>query len=155
MSYTPFYPSKPSHPDKLAQRPLLIDIHNLAHPAIPVTPLIYGGFIEHLGRCIYGGIVDNPEDPSPKAILTEEGEGRLGFRKDVIGILKDEMEVPLMRWPGGEFDVHQSYLSSIVYRPSLGNFASNYHWQDGIGPISERPARIELAWGAADSNMYV
>ncbi len=20
-----------------------------------------------------------------------------------------------------------------------GNFVSNYHWQDGIGPISERP----------------
>jgi alpha-N-arabinofuranosidase len=35
---------------------------------------------------------------------------------------------------------------------SPGNFVSNYHWQDGIGPIENRPKRIELAWLSTESN---
>ena len=129
------FPSEPSHPPSLTQRPILIDVHNLVHPGRPINPLIYGGFIEHLGRCIYGGITDDPKRPSPSSLLTDGRDG-LGWRKDVIKMLRDELEVPLMRWPGG-------------------NFASNYHWQDGIGPIDKRPRRIELAWGASDSNKQV
>jgi hypothetical protein len=37
----------------------------------------------------------------------------------------------------------------------IGNFVSNYHWQDGIGPVDERPRRMELAWFASESNMSV
>lgn len=36
-----------------------------------------------------------------------------------------------------------------------GNFVSNYHWQDGIGPIENRPRRIELAWLSDESNQCV
>lgn len=36
----------------------------------------------------------------------------------------------------------------------IGNFVSNYHWQDGIGSISERPKRIELAWLSDESNKF-
>lgn len=36
-----------------------------------------------------------------------------------------------------------------------GNYVSNYHWQDGIGPVENRPRRIELAWLSDESNMYV
>lgn len=36
----------------------------------------------------------------------------------------------------------------------IGNFVSNYHWQDGIGPISERPKRVELAWLSDESNRF-
>lgn len=87
-----------------------------------IDPLIYGNFTEHLGRCIYGGIYD-PESP-----LADEH----GFRKDVAVAAKD-LNATVLRWPGG-------------------NFVSGYHWEDGIGPRDKRPVRIDLAWGARESN---
>ncbi|MBO0786779.1 MAG: alpha-N-arabinofuranosidase [Actinobacteria bacterium] len=85
---------------------------------------VFGGFIEHLGRCIYGGIYD---EGSP---LADER----GFRKDVLALLRD-LRVGVLRWPGG-------------------NFVSNYHWADGIGPAGGRPRRPELAWGGEESNRF-
>ncbi len=83
---------------------------------------IFGNFAEHLGRCIYGGIY---EEGSP---LSDSD----GFRKDVKQAVKD-LHVPLLRYPGG-------------------NFVSNYHWEDGIGPKDQRPTRLNLAWGNIDNN---
>lgn len=130
------------HPSTLAPSRLTVSPLVLAHPkdTEPVSDLIYAGFLEHLGRCIYGGIVDNPKHPSPASLLEktdvdERTKGRLGFRKDVMKLLgKDgDLEIPMLRWPGG-------------------NFVSNYHWQDGIGPVEDRPKRIELAWLTEESN---
>lgn len=89
-----------------------------------IDPKIYGNFAEHLGRCIEGGIFD---EGSP---LSDEN----GYRKDVLKAAKD-LNVTLLRWPGG-------------------NFSSNYHWMDGIGPRDQRPARLELAWGTIESNRF-
>ena len=83
---------------------------------------IYGNFIEHLGRCIYGGIYD------PGSPLADND----GFRSDVVEASK-ALNVSILRWPGG-------------------NFASGYHWEDGIGPKERRPKRVDLAWGAIESN---
>ncbi len=44
-------------------------------------------------------------------------------------------EMPLVRWPGG-------------------NFASGYHWQDGIGKREARPTRRNAAWGGIESNHF-
>jgi alpha-L-arabinofuranosidase len=85
---------------------------------------IFGGFIEHLGRCIYGGIFD---EGSPLA------DSR-GFRTDVLDALRP-LQMPLLRWPGG-------------------NFVSGYHWIDGVGPRDERPRKSELAWLAEESNRF-
>jgi alpha-L-arabinofuranosidase len=85
---------------------------------------VFGGFVEHLGRCVYGGIYD---EGSPLA-------GPRGFRGDVLGLLR-ELRIGVLRWPGG-------------------NFASNYHWTDGIGPRHTRPRRPELAWGGTESNRF-
>ncbi len=85
---------------------------------------VFGGFIEHLGRCIYGGVYD---EGSPLA------DDR-GFRTDVLALLR-ELRMGVLRWPGG-------------------NFASNYHWADGIGPKDSRPRRAELAWRAEESNRF-
>ncbi len=85
---------------------------------------VFGGFVEHLGRCIYGGVY---EEGSP---LSDER----GFRRDVLGLLR-ELRMGVLRWPGG-------------------NFVSNYHWADGIGPKDARPSRPELAWGGVDSNRF-
>jgi alpha-L-arabinofuranosidase len=85
---------------------------------------VFGGFVEHLGRCIYGGLY---EEGSP---LADER----GFRQDVLALLRD-LRLGVLRWPGG-------------------NFVSNYHWADGIGPKDARPRRPELAWGGEESNRF-
>src|SRR5262245_3925258 len=85
---------------------------------------IFSNFIEHLGRCIYGGIFD---EGSPQSDAH-------GFRKDVLDAIRP-LRVPVLRWPGG-------------------NFVSGYHWQDGVGPVDDRPRRSELAWYAEESNRF-
>ena len=83
---------------------------------------IYGSFIEHLGRAVYGGIYE-PTHP-----LADDQ----GFRKDVLDLTR-ELKVPIVRYPGG-------------------NFVSGYNWEDGIGPKDQRPRRAELAWSAIETN---
>ncbi len=89
-----------------------------------VHPHIYGNFTEHLGRHIYGGIYD------PTSPLANEK----GFRTDVIEAVKD-LNVTILRYPGG-------------------NFVSNYHWLDGVGPREERPTRMDLAWRVLEPNTF-
>ncbi|OPJ57694.1 alpha-N-arabinofuranosidase [Clostridium chromiireducens] len=83
---------------------------------------IYGSFIEHLGRAVYGGIYQ------PDHMSADEN----GFRTDVMELVK-ELDVPIIRYPGG-------------------NFVSNFFWEDSVGPISERPKRLELAWRSLETN---
>lgn len=85
---------------------------------------IYGNFVEHLGRCVYEGLYD-PDNP-----LSDTN----GYRKDVIAAIK-ELKPSIVRYPGG-------------------NFVSNYNWLDGVGPKSERPPRMELAWGTLETNQF-
>jgi alpha-L-arabinofuranosidase len=89
-----------------------------------IDPKIYGNFIEHLGRCIEGGVFD---EGSPLSDAS-------GFRRDVLDAAK-KLNVTLLRWPGG-------------------NFSSNYNWMDGIGPRAERPRRLEMAWGTVEDNRF-
>ena len=100
-----------------------IRIHSGRHRG-PIDKNIFGNFIEHLGRCITGGIFDEGSPLSDKE----------GFRTDVMTVVKD-MGVPLLRWPGG-------------------NFSSNYNWRDGIGPRGQRPRRLEMAWGTVEDNRF-
>lgn len=89
-----------------------------------ISPLIYGHFIEHLGRCIYGGVYD---EESPRSDAS-------GFRQDVLEAIR-RIKCPVLRWPGG-------------------NFASAYHWEDGIGPKEHRPQLINYVWGGIESNRF-
>lgn len=79
---------------------------------------IYGQFAEHLGRGIYEGIWVGEDSDIPN---TE------GYRDDVLEALQ-QLEVPNIRWPGG-------------------CFADEYYWKDGIGPVEDRPTRINTHWG--------
>ena len=88
----------------------------------PIDKRIYGSFIEHLGRAVYGGIYE-PGHP-----LADE----LGFRTDVIDAVK-KLGVPLVRYPGG-------------------NFVSGFHWEDSVGPVEKRPKRLDLAWSTTETN---
>ncbi len=87
-----------------------------------IDPRIYGSFIEHLGRAVYGGIYE-PDHP------TADAEG---FRRDVIDIVR-KLGVPVVRYPGG-------------------NFVSGFNWEDSIGPRDQRPARLDLAWFTTETN---
>jgi alpha-N-arabinofuranosidase len=42
---------------------------------------------------------------------------------------------------------------SILRYPG-GNFASGYHWKDGVGPKEQRPVRPELAWNDIETNRF-
>ena len=87
-----------------------------------VDKRIFGSFIEHLGRAVYGGIYE-------KGHPTADGQG---FRGDVMELIR-ELNVPIIRYPGG-------------------NFVSGYNWEDGVGPVAHRPTRTELAWMTLESN---
>lgn len=71
--------------------------------AIPFNRMIFGQFLEHFHRQVYGGVFD------PGSPLAD----RRGFRLDVIEALR-ELRVPIVRWPGG-------------------CFVSAYHWREGVG----------------------
>ncbi len=83
---------------------------------------IYGSFIEHIGRAVYGGIYE----PSHKTADAD------GFRGDVLELVK-KLNVPIVRYPGG-------------------NFVSGYNWEDGIGDKAKRPKKAELAWSSTETN---
>jgi alpha-N-arabinofuranosidase len=97
---------------------------DLARRLGPVNHNLFGGFAEHLGRCIYGGIYD---PGSPRA--DEDG-----LRTDVLDALR-RLKMPVIRYPGG-------------------NFVSGYRWMDGVGPAENRPARPELAWDTIEPNLF-
>ena len=125
------------HSKYLSPTPLCLSPHWVANHE-PISQYLWGGFIEHLGRCVYGGIIDSPTYPSPPHLLIPQDEGRLGWRRDIVKLLakEGELEMPMIRWPGG-------------------NFVSNYHWLDGVGPIPERKNKPELAWNSSEPNLYV
>jgi len=90
----------------------------------PISPLLFSGFAEHMGRAIYEGIYD---PASPHA-------DERGLRKDVLAALR-ELNFRAMRYPGG-------------------NFLSGYRWLDGVGPKDQRPRRRDLAWQSIETNQF-
>src|SRR5688572_19862791 len=88
----------------------------------PVDPRNFGGFLEHMGRAIYEGVYQ------PDSI---HADGK-GYRTDVLAALRG-LQMTAMRYPGG-------------------NFASGYHWLDGVGPRDQRPTVRELAWQSLEPN---
>lgn len=89
-----------------------------------VDERLFGSFIEHLGRAVYGGIYD-PGNPK---------SNQHGYRQDVLVLVK-RLKIPLIRYPGG-------------------NFVSGFNWQDSIGPRKLRPKRLDLAWSSTESNQF-
>src|SRR4051812_15128414 len=82
---------------------------------------LFGTFVEHMGRCVYTGIYE-PDHPT-----ADES----GFRGDVLDLVR-ELGPTVVRYPGG-------------------NFVSGYRWEDGVGPLEDRPTRLDLAWRASET----
>ncbi|GIH64579.1 arabinosylfuranosidase ArfA [Microbispora siamensis] len=94
-------------------------------PAFRVAPVrrrTFGTFVEHLGRCVYTGIYE-PGHPT----ADEDG-----LRTDVLALTR-ELGVTTVRYPGG-------------------NFVSGHRWEDAVGPVERRPARLDLAWHSTEPN---
>ena len=87
-------------------------------------PRLFGAFVEHLGRCVYGGIYEPGHPTADKS----------GFRGDVLALVR-ELGPTIIRYPGG-------------------NFVSGYNWEDGVGPVDKRPARLDLAWFSTEPNKF-
>jgi alpha-N-arabinofuranosidase len=85
---------------------------------------IFGSFVEHLGRCVYTGIFE-PKHPTAD---------QQGFRQDVLALVR-ELGATIIRYPGG-------------------NFLSGYNWEDGVGPVEQRPTRLDLAWLSTETNRF-
>ena len=85
---------------------------------------LFGAFVEHLGRCVYGGLFE-PGHPTAD---------EHGFRRDVLELVR-ELGPTIMRYPGG-------------------NFVSGYDWEDGVGPVEQRPKRLDLAWMSTEPNSF-
>ncbi len=95
-----------------------------AFAVAPVDPRLFGSFVEHMGRCVYTGIFE-PGHPRADAD---------GLRTDVLEMVR-ELGVTTVRYPGG-------------------NFVSNYRWEDGVGPVGDRPRRLDLAWRSIETNAF-
>lgn len=87
-----------------------------------ISPLVFSGFLEHMGRAIYEGIYYSA---LPHADAN-------GLRTDVLAALR-EINYRSIRYPGG-------------------NFLSGYRWLDGVGPKDQRPRRRDLAWQSIETN---
>jgi len=99
----------------------------IVDPSFVLAPLdrrIFGTFVEHMGRCVYGGIYE-PGHPTAD---------QNGSRQDVLALTR-ELGATIVRYPGG-------------------NFLSGYNWEDGVGPREKRPKRLDLAWGSTESNEF-
>ena len=99
----------------------------IAHRDFAISDIdrrLFGAFVEHMGRCVYTGIFE-PGHPSADV---------KGFRQDVADLTK-ELGVTIVRYPGG-------------------NFLSGYNWEDGVGPVAERPRRLDLAWFSTETNAF-
>jgi alpha-N-arabinofuranosidase len=83
---------------------------------------LFGSFVEHMGRCVYTGVFE-PAHPT---------SDDTGFRGDVADLVR-ELGPTVLRYPGG-------------------NFVSSYRWEDGVGAVSERPTRLDLAWRGIEPN---
>ena len=90
----------------------------------PLDRRVFGTFVEHMGRCVYGGIYEPGHE-------TADADG---FRGDVLELTR-ELGPTIVRYPGG-------------------NFLSGYDWEDGVGPKDQRPVKLDLAWGSTETNQF-
>ena len=85
---------------------------------------LFGSFVEHMGRCVYTGIYEPGHQDADED----------GFRQDVLSLVT-ELGPTVIRYPGG-------------------NFVSGYNWEDGVGPVADRPRRLDGAWHTVESNEF-
>lgn len=99
------------------------------HGTLRVDPQAPAGAIYRLGltACQAGQLV-------VARVRLQPADHIDGADPDVVRLLR-QSRLPILRWPGG-------------------NFVSGYHWQDGVGPLDQRPTRPNYAWGGVEPNQF-
>ncbi|HEX6559042.1 MAG TPA: hypothetical protein VF021_06250, partial [Longimicrobiales bacterium] len=98
------------------------------HAQQPVQLIVNADLgVDTISRHIYGHFAEHLGRNIYDGFWTKAGTGEWHLRDDVIAALRG-IRIPNLRWPGG-------------------CFADYYHWQDGIGPRSERPVMVNTLWG--------
>lgn len=91
---------------------------------IKISPVLFGSFIEHVGRCVYDGVY------APDTAAADED----GFNKHLIEACR-EMKLPLVRYPGG-------------------SYVSTWDWKNSIGPKDERKVMLNQPWHEIEPNSF-
>lgn len=98
---------------------------NAADRISVISREIYGHFLEHAGKVIYGGLFVGKDSPIPN---------RNGVRLDIIEAYR-EIKAPLLHWPGG-------------------HYSDYYHWRDGVGSPEERKPIINCHTRTVEDNSF-
>ncbi len=99
-------------------------VGRLALPAASPTDALYR----------FGVVLQAPAHVVIDRVLLYPADHVDGADPEVIARLR-EARLPLLRWPGG-------------------NFASGYHWRDGVGPADARPSVPNPAWDGVEPNLF-
>ena len=126
LSFSVKPPQAPSQPRKTAPNQLP---SRFQKPIKTDIVIHYDDVIGEIDPNVYGQFIEHLEDCIYGGIWAPDGSA---LREDTLQWIKD-LKPPLIRYPGG-------------------NFASGYHWEDGIGPKSTRPLRFDEAWKSQESN---
>ncbi len=101
--------------------------------AVPLESSVKINLSKKLGTAspfLLGQFVEHLERCVYDGIWTSDGSK---LRQDTLDLVT-QLNPPLIRYPGG-------------------NFASGYHWEDGIGQKDKRQRRHDAAWQAEESNL--
>jgi alpha-N-arabinofuranosidase len=154
--------------DKPAVAQVSVDVSKVKEP---ISPYIYGQFIEHLGRCIYGGIwAEMLEDrkfyfPVPAErdiwrLTREQARGLAASPWKVVGpqgtvemVKRDAFvgeHTPQIKAPGEgtTVGVYQEELGLVKGRAYVG-----YLYLAGEGKVA--PVTIALSWGQGEADKAV
>lgn len=154
----PTLPWRQTHPGQKRQGHVRIDAGKTAHP---VSEYIYGQFIEHLGRCIYGGIwAEMLEDrkffyavPARREAWQRTGAGAWVLRdspwkvvgpEDAVRMAKDDPWVgehtPEITVGGEPAGIAQGDLGVVAGKGYVGRVIL-------AGEAKAAPIEVRLVWG--------
>ncbi len=92
---------------------------SLPENPVEIAPTIYGQMLEDCDdRVIYDGAV-----------------GKNGEARPHVDRLLRDLEIPVVRWPGG-------------------TFVLEYQWERGVGPVDERPTVPVRCWGGVENHRF-
>lgn len=92
--------------------------------SIPETP-------SPIDNRIYGGMLEDCNDRIIYGgVVNRDGSER----PHVVSLLKP-LKIPVTRWPAG-------------------TYSHEYHWENGIGPLDQRPVTEDYAWKGKDNNRF-